>query len=220
MNRLSTFPSRSRVVLSILTLAGFLCAPGGVAQSSLKELFQRGKTEFKLANYDASLKTFQELDELSQKPGLESERVRLAPVVSFYRAANLAALGRKEDARLEFENYLSVFPRADLDRNAFPKAVVEAFEKAREAVEARTAGRTTARADARDEGIRAAYARFQPPSGDSTVADDRWANGPIRYLMTKSEKIEWDRVRDSPERAEFAVKFWQTRDPNPLTPEN
>jgi len=38
--------------------------------------------------------------------------------------------------------------------------------------------------------------------------------------MTKSEKSEWDRLRDSAERAAFVVKFWQTRDPNPLTPEN
>src|SRR5262249_26803558 len=133
---------------------------------------------------------------------------------------NLAALGRKEDARLEFENYLSTFPRADLDQNAFPSAVVEAFQKARESVDARAAGSPPARSDSRDEGIRAAYARFQPPSDDSPAADERWANGPIRYLMSKSEKIEWDRIRDTAERAAFVVKFWQARDPNPLTPEN
>src|SRR5262249_17327995 len=216
MNRWIAFHSRSRVVLSVLTLAGLLCSPGAVAQTSLKELFQRGKAEFRMATYDASLKTFQELDELSRRPGFEDERVKLAPAISFYRGANLAALGRKEDARLEFENYLSTFPRADLDQNAFPSAVVEAFQKARESVDARAAGSPPARSDSRDEGIRAAYARFQPPSDDSPAADERWANGPIRYLMSKSEKIEWDRIRDPAERAAFAVKFWQARDPNPL----
>ena len=38
--------------------------------------------------------------------------------------------------------------------------------------------------------------------------------------MTKSEKFEWDRVRDSAERAAFIVTFWQSRDPSPDTPEN
>src|SRR5262249_7697650 len=112
------------------------------------------------------------------------------------------------------------FPRADLDQNAFPRAVLEAFQRARDSVEARATGRPPARADSRDEGIGAAYARFQPPDGDSPAADDRWANGPIRYLMSKSEKVEWDRIRDPAERAAFVVKFWQARDPNPLTPEN
>ena len=220
MNRLNVSPSRSRVVLSVLALAGFLCAPGAVAQSSLRELFQRGKTEFGLAAYDASLKTFQELDDLSQRPGFEGERVRLAPVICFYRGANLAALGRKEDARLEFEKYLAVFPRADLDRNAFPRAVLEAFEKARESGQAGTTGRASARAGERDEGIRKTYAGFRPEAGSTPIAEERWADGPIRYLMTKSEKADWDSIRDSAARAEFVVKFWQVRDPNPLTPEN
>ena len=54
----------------------------------------------------------------------------------------------------------------------------------------------------------------------SPFTDERWANGPVRYLMTKSEKFEWDRIGGPSERAEFVVKFWQARDPNPLTPEN
>jgi GWxTD domain-containing protein len=185
--------------------------------SSLVELFQKGKAEFRIAAYDSSLKTFEKLDELSLKEGLERERVRLAPAISFYRAANLAALGRKDDAQMKFEEYLSDFPRADLDPNAFPKAVVEAFEKARENV---NIGHLPARAVGRDEGIRASYARFQPATGYWTASDERWANGPIRYLMTRSEKAEWDRIQDPAARAAFIVKFWQARDPDTLTPEN
>lgn len=211
---------------SVPLLSAALClAADGLSASaasqtpSLAELFQKGKAEFKIAAYVSSLATFQKLDELSQKPDLEKERVGLAPVISFYRAANLAALGREEDARTEFEKYLSVFPRADLDRGAFPKAVFEAFQKARENVRARTAGQPSSRAAARD-GIRATYARFHPAAGYWPAADERWANGPIRYLMTKSEKFEWDRIRDSLERAAFIVRFWQSRDPSPDTPEN
>jgi len=214
-------PGISASLLSValcLLVDGFLTR-AAAETSSLAQLFHKGKTEFRLAAYDSSLKTFQKLDDLSQEPGFEKERVGLAAAISFYRAANFAALGRKEDARVEFENYLSVFPRADLDESAFPRAVLEAFQEARESG-ARTTGRPPARAAARDEGIRAAYARFRPAAEYSPVTDERWANGPVRYLMTRSEKFEWDRIGDSSERAEFVVKFWQARDPDPLTPEN
>src|SRR3989442_15541092 len=113
-----------RLPLKVFTVLLSLAFPFGPAHlatkasaetPSLSSLFHKGKTEFRLAAYDSSLKTFQKLDDLSQEPGFEKERVGLAAAISFYRAANLAALGRKEDARVEFENYLSVFPRADLD---------------------------------------------------------------------------------------------------------
>lgn len=206
------------LLLAVLGLATNGLATSASAQtSSLVELFQKGKAEFKIAAYDSSLKTFEKLDELSQKGGLEKERVRLAPAISFYLAANLAALGRKEDAQMKFEEYLSDFPRADLDPSAFPKAVVEVFQKARDNV---STSRPPARAVGRDEGIRASYARFQPATGYWTASNERWADGPVRYLMTKSEKAEWDGIHDPAARAAFVVKFWQARNPDPLTPEN
>jgi GWxTD domain-containing protein len=216
---------RPRLFAAFLSVALSLLSDGSWTRAAaqtpdLGALFHKGKAEFKIAAYGSSLETFQKLDELSQTPGLEMERVRLAPVICFYRAANFAALGRQEDARMEFERYLSIFPRADLDQSAFPKTVLEAFQKARENFETRSEG-NSAQAAPRDEGIRAAYARFGPAAADHGPAtDERWANGPIRYLMTKSEKLEWDGIRDSAERAAFIVKFWQSRDPNPETPEN
>jgi GWxTD domain-containing protein len=52
------------------------------------------------------------------------------------------------------------------------------------------------------------------------VPDDRWAEGPIRYLMT-SEQISRARAIGNPaDRAAYAEEFWHARDPKPETPEN
>jgi GWxTD domain-containing protein len=42
----------------------------------------------------------------------------------------------------------------------------------------------------------------------------------VRYLLTKSEKAAWNRITDPVERVEFISRFWQERDPDPLTTEN
>lgn len=207
------------LALALCLAASGLATSGGAQIPSLADVFRKGKAEFKIAAYASSLATFQKLDELTREPDLEKERAGLAPLISFYRAANLAALGREEEARTEFEEYLSVFPRADLDRGAFPKAVVEAFLKARESIRTRPADRPAPGEAARD-GIRAVYARFRPAIAPPPTAGDRWVSGPVRYLMTRSERFEWDRLREPAERAAFIVRFWQSRDPNPDTPEN
>ncbi len=220
MNKMNAFPSRSLVLLSVLTLAGFLCPPGALARSSLSELFQRGKTESKLGSYEASLATFQKLDELSRQPGNESDRVKLEPLIAFYRGVNLAALGEKEAARKEFEIYLVSFPTAHLDPAMFPKAAVEVFNKARETVSPQRAASGGEPRTAEGSPMAADYARFRPDSSRPSALDQKWAEGAIRFLMTRSESETWRTLQDSQQRAEFVAKFWQRRDPNPLTPEN
>jgi GWxTD domain-containing protein len=220
MNKMNAFQSRSRLLLSVLTLAGFLCPPGALAQSSLSELFQRGKTESKLGSYEASLATFQKLDELSRQPGNESDRVKLEPLIAFYRGVNLAALGEEDAARTEFEIYLASYPRAHLNPAAFPRSVIEVFDKAREKARLQNPAAGGPPKAGEESPIALAYAKFRPDPKAPPVFDQKWAEGAIRFLMMRQETEAWQRVGSSQERAEFVTKFWQRRDPNPLTPEN
>ena len=64
-----------------------------------------------------------------------------------------------------------------------------------------------------------------PPSVRATGAttDDvvkRWADGPVRYLMTYKEDESVRRLRTAPELARFISDFWARRDPTPGTVEN
>jgi GWxTD domain-containing protein len=208
--------SRS-LLLAIVLLSAFL-ADQASAQSPLNDLFQTGKRQFKMAAYEASLTTFQRLDETSRAPAFEAERVKLEPLIAFYRGANLAALGRVEIAQKEFQKYLESFPTAHLDPAAFPKSVIQVFERVKQATSA--AGSSNHPITAASPIVQE-YARFHPaPDRPSQQADERWADSAVRFLMTKAEREEWPRISTSQARAEFVTKFWQKRDPNLLTPEN
>lgn len=186
--------------------------------SPLTSLFQKGKTEFKLASYESSLATFDQLHAMSQQPGYERERAELVPVIAFYRGANLAALGETEAAKKEFEKYLASSPNVRLDPSVYPKPVIATFKKAREEVLRTSVGRKAA-SDINE--IEVAYTQFRPPDENrSTAIDERWAAGPVRYLMAEEERAAWDRMSGPVERAAFVASFWEKRDPNPETPEN
>lgn len=202
-------------------LASFLSVPV-FAQSSLNDLFQKGKNEFKLASYEASLKTFQELEGAIQQPGLEAQRARLEPLIAFYRGANHSALGQTAAAEKEFQVYLAVFPTAHLDPAMFPRSVIQLFEKSKTAAKPRSGDRETrGRAAANDGAMAEDYAHFrQDPAARSFPMDDKWAAGAIGYLMTNGEREEWRRLDAAAGRAEFIARFWQRRDPTPTTPEN
>src|SRR2546421_9747495 len=93
--------------------------------ATLPEIFNQAKNEFSAGNYKQSLADFDLLDSESRKPGLEADRAKLAPVILFYRGANLAALGRRDEGKETFINYLSYTPNASIASPPFPKQVVE-----------------------------------------------------------------------------------------------
>jgi GWxTD domain-containing protein len=211
-------PSNVLASLSLLVLSGFLPASGALAQASLNDLFQRGKTEFKMGSYAASLETFKKLDEASLQPGNEAARAKLEPLIAFYRGVNLAALGQADAAGKDFEIYLAAFPNAHLDPAAFPRPVIAEFDKTREKVRPQSAAGAPRAGE--DSGILLAYSTFRTDPNPPTIFDEKWAEGAIRFLMTKAESDAWQRIGSSQERAEFITKFWLRRDPNPQTPEN
>lgn len=185
-----------------------LTAIGLLGADSLPTLFQRGKEEFKARSYKASLATFEELDRLSQQPQFAADRPKIAPAISFYKAANLAALGQKKEAVEQFEAYIAAVPNAALDEKSYPKEIVAAFHQARE------------NANKGGGDIASVYARFRPVPGTTLSSDEKWALTPVRYLLTVDEKAKWATLATSEDRAAFVSEFWQRHDPTPGTPEN
>jgi GWxTD domain-containing protein len=201
----------------LLTAAIAAARQEEATKASIPDLFQQGKTSFKLGNYKASLETFNKLDEVSRSAS-ELDRSNLEPVIAFYRAANLAGLGQKDAAKEAFKKYLGFQPNARLDPSLYPHSVIAALEKARD----EKARDSSAGKGYQERGIALEYTLFRdsmeqiPP----LPLDDTWASGPVRYLMTDAERKEWNRITSPIERAAFVTAFWQRRDPNPSTPEN
>lgn len=189
----------------------FLTASAAPA-ASLGELFQKAKGEFSGGKYAEALKTLDELKAESSKPENEKYRAQLAPPLAFYRGATLAALGRNDESRSEFQAFLELQPNASIDASTYPKKVVAVFEEAKKSHE-KAAGTT-------DTGIAAAYRDFRADSATATPVDEQWAAGPVRFLMTAAERTTFTGVSDPAERARFVEEFWRARDPRPETPEN
>jgi GWxTD domain-containing protein len=178
------------------------------AEVTLPELFKRAKDKFARGDYQGSFADFELLNATSAKPGFEADRAKLIPVVTFYRGANLAALGRKADAKEAFITYLTYTPGASIASPAFPKATVDLFEQARK----EAAGRSNT--------ISAAYSTFLKPVGWSLPADEHWIESPAKYLLTPAQKKEYATFTTNAERATFIEAVWKQLDPTPETEVN
>lgn len=182
--------------------------------SSAPQLFQKAKAQYAGGFFGDALSTLAELEKESQEP--ESERIRqqLRQALAFYRGACLAELGRSGEAQAEFATFLSELPAAVIDKSAYPKKTVAAFEAARKAVAKRP------KSEAEFESIVAAYAAFKMPQSDSGSAGEAWANGPVKHLMTADERREWSRRETPLSRSEFMTEFWARRNPKPGSADN
>jgi GWxTD domain-containing protein len=199
MTRLQTLIVAALLVVTATALA---------ADPPLPELFKRAKDKFASGDYKGSLADFELLDKNSAQKGFENERAKLIPVVTFYRGANLAALGRKNDAKEAFVSYLEITPTAAITSPPFPKATVEVFELARE----EAANRSTT--------VRTAYAAFTPPPDWSMLNDEHWIDTPIRYLLFPAQRKEYTTFTTNAERSAFIEAFWKQLDPTPTTEVN
>ena len=188
-------------------LSSFLAA-------TLPELFQKAKSEFRLGSYAAALATLETLEKESAQPGLEVERAALLPGLLFYRGASEAALGRQNEARQAFEQFLSHQPDAQLDPASYPKSVIAALESARESLrrEVRSAEGPT---------LAEAFRAFpRPDAGGAEKPGEDWAEGPVRHLLSTGQRRDFARLSDTVARSEFVTSFWRSRDPRPETEEN
>lgn len=203
-------PIRRLAAAAIPTIAFCLlfAASAFAADQTLPTLFKRAKDEFNAGDYAASLADFQLLDTASARPGLEADRAKLLPVITFYRGANLAALRRTDEAKEVFITYLDLVPTATIASPPFPKATVDLFEQARKAA----ANRSTTLAKT--------FGTFTIPAGWTLAADEKWADSPVRYLLTPAQKKEYGILKTAEERAAFVDAFWKQLDPTPSTDVN
>ncbi|HTY42131.1 MAG TPA: GWxTD domain-containing protein [Thermoanaerobaculia bacterium] len=205
------------LALALLTLAA--AAPA----ATLPSLFYKAKEQFRLADYAGSLKTLDALEAEASRPGNEAARAQLAPSLAFYRGVCYAALGNHDEALTNLETYLAYQPSASLDPSLYPKRVITALEEARKAVREQKAAPGDAQPQAPvDTGsFAAAYRAFKPDrTQQQDGADEAWADGPVRYLLTAQQRADYERLSDLASRSTFVVEFWKAHDPTPETPEN
>ena len=181
---------------------------GALEAASLPEMFKAAKDEFGHGEYVKSLADFQLLESASRQPGSEADRAKLGPIITFYRAANLGALGRHGESRDLFVAFLTMQPDASITSPPFPKTVVAAFEEAQKAVQSGALS------------LGAQYAMFHPPAGSTLAVDGHWLDSPVRYLLTPAEKTQFTSATTSTEREAFVTAFWARLDPTPTTLEN
>lgn len=136
--------------------------------------------------------------------------------LAFLRGVCDAALGKSDEARAQFQTYLTLVPNASIDASMYPKKAVVAFEDARKSLA--SGGKP---APAEMSSLATSYAKFRgtTPAAPENL-NEAWGNGPVRFLMTAEEKTEWSRLSDPVSRSEFVTKFWTSRDLRPETPDN
>src|SRR5450432_1206566 len=186
-----------KIVIVLLTLS----IPGALAAQSVVELFQKAKGQVKAGSCDDALKTLDALDVETAKPGHEAERKQVDPPLAFYRGVCNATLGKKDEAKAQFIAYFGFMPNASIDASAYPRKAVTAFEEARKEL----GGVGAAGAPS----IASSYSGFKrtAPVAPEVPGED-WANGPVRAVMSDTEKREYSRMSDAVSRSEFVTKFW------------
>ena len=194
----------------------FLVA-SSLTASTLPQLLQKAKEQFRMGAYVQSLETLDALEQESRKEGHENDRTKLTPVLAFYRAASHASLGRGPQAREQFEIFLAFQPDVELDPSIYSKKVVAALAEARKTLRAR--GQEPAPPGGNT--LVLAYGAFRRPTvqSDENLGDD-WAEGPVRFLLTADERRQYARLLDPVTRSEFVTAFWKDRDPRPETATN
>jgi GWxTD domain-containing protein len=192
-------PVRRLPVLA-LCLAGALAAPLR-ARTALDDL-EDAKARFARGDYEGSLTVLDGIDRNLRELGAGDARRKIAAPLAFYRAADYAMLGARDDAASGFAGFLRLAPGAELDPKAWPPAVVSAFEQAR-------------RKAPRDSPIAAAFAAFVGGTrDDETDPRGDLSRGPLASLLTAAERREGELPAGASERARRIEEFWRRRPPD------
>ena len=202
--------TRQKLVLILLLVSASLRA------ESLGDLFQKTKSQVKAGQWAEALKTLDTLDAEAARPGKESSRKQLEGPAAFYRGVCQANLDRADEARASFQVFLATVPNASIDPAMYSKKAVAAFQQARpssgEAAPPAVSGGGPS--------LFQKYQEFKPPPNAADPPDARWADGPVRWIMTADEKRTWANLTSDDERAEFVGRFWEARNPHPGSVDN
>ncbi len=127
-----------------------------------------------------------------RNPATKSIARSLPAGLAFYRGACFAALGRTDEAREKFETFLTYQPNASLDPSAYPPKVIAALEDTRR-------GMNVEKEKPAETGTLAtSYRAYQAPieKGAEEAGED-WAEGPVRFLLTGEQKLDYERLSRS-----------------------
>jgi len=212
--------ARLVVAVFFFLLPAALSVASAVSAETLPELFQKAKAQVKSQSWPEALTTLAQIDAESAKPGNETARQQLVAPIAFYRGVCEANLDQAEKAEADFAIFLQAQPNATIDGVVYSKKAVAAFDAARKvgAVEPSSSGK-----DAAPHGslsLAQRYEEFQVPPNSGDKPDERWADGPVKWIMTADETAAWSALTSGAERAEFVEKFWEARNPKPGSEEN
>src|SRR5438045_4306670 len=105
---------------------------------------------------------------------------------------------------------MNLQPGAGVDAKSYSKQVGAAFEQAKKSREKNAAG---------DTGLTASYAQFRP-AANATAPDEKWVDGPVRYILSTRDRAAYAALADPAARSAFVEDFWKKSDPKPETPEH
>ena len=186
---------RLRIVLLGLAAAGrCLAAP------TLPELFQQMKEQVKAEKWADALVTIEVMDVEAARPANSGMKTQLEGPLAFYRGVCDANLGSADKAQADFEAFLNAKPDAAIDEKVYSKKTVAAFAAAQKAIASQ------------GPSISRAYANFRPPESKPEPATAEWGDGPVKWLMSDSEKAAWASATTDDQRAAYVEKFWKARD--------
>jgi GWxTD domain-containing protein len=180
-----------------IALVALLVAPGAGTAQSVPELFAKAKEQVKAGSWKDALATLDTLDAESKKPGNESVRGQLEAPLAFYRGVCQSNVGDADKAVAEFRTFLKAQPNAAIDATMYGKKTAAAFEKAQKDL------------SDRPPSLAEAFKDFRPrPDAKPDPADERWADGPVRWILTDAQKAQWAAIQDPNARTDFVDKFW------------
>jgi GWxTD domain-containing protein len=205
-----------RGVIAALAIL-FAGAVLAVAQTA-PELFTKAKEEVKSGSWQDALNTLDALEAEAAKPGNGGMPEQLVAPIAFYRGVCEANLDQAEKAEIDFATFLREKPGSTIDKAMYSKKAIAAFEAARKNVAFEAASKEPA-----SEGSASLFQRFESfksPPNMGEKPDDRWADGPVKWIITADEKAAWSGLTGGAERAEFVEKFWEKRNQKPGSTDN
>jgi GWxTD domain-containing protein len=198
----------SRLGVRLVVVLFFLLSVP-LSAETLAELFQKAKAQVKNQSWHEALTTLDQLDVESARPGNETTRQQLVAPIAFYRGVCEANLDQAEKAEADFATFLQANPGSTIDKVVYSKKAVAAFE---------AAGK-----DAASHGslsLLQRYEEFKAPPNLGEKPDERWADGPVKWIMTADETAAWGALTSGAERGEFVERFWEARNPKPGSEDN
>jgi GWxTD domain-containing protein len=207
---------RLLIVMAIAIAASPVPAQTDPPAPTMPQLFQKLKAEVRGESWQDALRTMDALEAEAAKPGNEDAQKKLESPLAFYRGVCEANLGQSSEARANFEKFLVDQPYITLDPSVYSKKTIAAFDDARKA----STSTAVAVPSGGTHGMFNAFQEFKAPPNSNDPVDERWASGPVQWIMTKDEKAAWANLTSGSERVEFVDRFWEARNPNPGSPDN